>query len=129
MLYASYNRGFKGGAYNGSPIFDPTTVRAVDPEYVNAYEVGAKTQFLEDRVQLNVAAFYNDYTDMQVFRFVPDPNTGIPTASSKTRHRPRSRASKRSSGAGSAARPEPRRGVSRCDVQGLRRAGRRQHVR
>ncbi len=80
MLYASYNRGFKGGAYNGSPIFDPTTVRAVDPEYVNAYEVGAKTQFLEDRVQLNVAAFYNDYTDMQVFRFVPDPNTGIPTA-------------------------------------------------
>lgn len=80
MTYASFNRGFKSGAYNGSPIFDPSTVRAVNPEFVNAYELGTKTQWFDNRLTVNVAAFYNDYKDLQVFRFVPDPTTGVPTA-------------------------------------------------
>jgi iron complex outermembrane receptor protein len=80
MLYASFNRGFKSGAYNGSPFFDADAVRAVDPEYVNAYEVGAKTQWFGNRLLANLALFYNDYKNLQVFRFVPDPNTGVPTA-------------------------------------------------
>jgi iron complex outermembrane receptor protein len=80
MAYVSVNRGFKSGAYNGSPIFDPSTVRAVNPEFVNAYELGTKTQWFENRLTVNVAAFYNDYRDLQVFRFVPDPTTGVPTA-------------------------------------------------
>lgn len=80
MVYASFNRGFKAGAYNGSPIFDPSTVRAVNPEHVNAFELGTKTQWFDDRLMINLAAFYNDYKDLQVFRFVPDPVTGVPTA-------------------------------------------------
>jgi len=80
MAYVSFNRGYKSGAYNGSPIFDPDTVRAVNPEFVNAYELGTKTEWLDKRLTVNVAAFYNDYKDLQVFRFVPDPTTGVPTA-------------------------------------------------
>ena len=80
MTYFSFNRGFKSGAYNGSPFFDASAVRAVNPEYVNAYEIGVKSEWLERRLVVNIAAFYNDYKDLQVFRFVPDPNTGVPTA-------------------------------------------------
>jgi iron complex outermembrane receptor protein len=80
MLYVSFNRGFKSGAYNGSPFFDADAVRAVDPEYVNAYEIGVKSQWFSNRLQANLALFYNDYKNLQVFRFVPDPNTGVPTA-------------------------------------------------
>ena len=79
MMYASFNRGFKAGAYNGSPIFDPATVKAVNPEHVNAFELGSKSQWLDNRLLINLAAFYNDYKDLQVFRFVPDPVTA-PTA-------------------------------------------------
>ena len=35
-----------------------------------AYEIGLKSRLLDDRLQLNVAAFYNDITDMQVSVFL-----------------------------------------------------------
>jgi iron complex outermembrane receptor protein len=62
MLYASYNRGFKSGNYN----IIPATTPPYDPEIVDAYEIGAKTDLWDGRIRLNVAAFYYDYQDMQV---------------------------------------------------------------
>lgn len=60
--YISYNRGFKSGGYNlNSPGSAPFL-----PEHVDAYEIGAKAEFLDHRVRLNVAGFYYDYTDLQV---------------------------------------------------------------
>src|SRR5690606_139036 len=41
-----------------------------DPEFVNAYELGLKTEFLNGRGRANFSAFYNDMTDLQVARFV-----------------------------------------------------------
>ena len=62
FLYASANRGFKAGGFNiGSPQND-----AYNPEKIWSYEVGAKSELFERRLRLNLAAFYYDYTDLQV---------------------------------------------------------------
>jgi iron complex outermembrane receptor protein len=66
MGYISYNRGFKSGVYNHSD-FTPTQV-AVRPEVLDAYEVGVKSKWLDHRVQVNAAAFYYDYKNIQVSR-------------------------------------------------------------
>lgn len=60
MAYVSYSRGYKGGGFSIGQ-FD-----SFDPETVDAYEVGLKSQFLDNRARVNVAAFYKDYKDLQV---------------------------------------------------------------
>jgi len=61
LLYAQYTEGFKSGVINVGSLND-----VIDPEYVDAYEVGYKTLFAEGRASLRAAAFYYDYTDLQV---------------------------------------------------------------
>jgi len=58
-VYASYSRGFKSG------IFNPNGLTTVDPEKLDAYEVGLKTESVRD-VSLSLSAFYYDYKDQQV---------------------------------------------------------------
>ena len=72
MVYASASTGFKSGLFNGTflstnPAEIARQLEPVAPEKVLAYEVGIKSSFLSDRMILNAAAFYNDYTNMQVF--------------------------------------------------------------
>jgi iron complex outermembrane recepter protein len=67
MVYASYNHGFKSGGY------DPSSVRAavyVKPEELDAIEVGMKTELLDRRLRMNGAAYYYDYTNLQLNTFV-----------------------------------------------------------
>lgn len=65
MLYASVSRGFKSGGFNlltpGSPAFEPETL--------TTYEIGLKSLLLERRVRLNLASFYNDYSNIQVSKY------------------------------------------------------------
>jgi iron complex outermembrane receptor protein len=63
MIYATFSEGFKSGVYN---ISTPTSVGPVNPEKLKAYEVGEKSRFWNDRVQLNSSAYYYDYRDLQV---------------------------------------------------------------
>ncbi|MCR5879267.1 TonB-dependent receptor [Phenylobacterium sp. J367] len=62
LLYASVARGYKGGGLNPGNAVDPD----FEPETVMAYEVGAKNQLLGRALQANLAAFYYDYTDLQL---------------------------------------------------------------
>ena len=64
MLYTSVARGFKSGGFNGRPL-TVTGAKPFDPEYVTSYEAGFKSEWWENRIRLNVAAFLSDYTDMQ----------------------------------------------------------------
>ena len=64
--YVSYNRGFKSGVYNLNvlnPVTGPTP--PVEPEILDAFEIGLKTEFADGRVRLNGAAYYYDYQDLQ----------------------------------------------------------------
>ncbi|MBL4893781.1 MAG: TonB-dependent receptor [Emcibacter sp.] len=68
MVYANISRGFKSGGFNGRAA----TSQPYDPENLWSYEVGFKSTFADQRVRLNMAAFYNDYNDFQVSRFTAD---------------------------------------------------------
>lgn len=62
LLYASYTRGFKSGTYNfGVPA------GAVGPENLDDFEIGAKSTFLDGALRVNVAGFYYNYKDLQVY--------------------------------------------------------------
>ncbi len=63
LLYASVATGFKSGAINLGALTPP-----VRPESVTNGEIGVKTNFLDRHAQLNVAAFYSDYKDLQVLQ-------------------------------------------------------------
>jgi iron complex outermembrane receptor protein len=71
MLYGSYTRGYKGPAFN--VFFNhtaPTNAIPIDEEISDAFEIGIKSQFLDRRVQLNVAAFSVEYDGFQANNFV-----------------------------------------------------------
>jgi iron complex outermembrane receptor protein len=61
LFYAKYTQGFKSGVINIGSLND-----VIDPEYVDAYEIGYKMPFADGRASLRTAAFYYDYTDLQV---------------------------------------------------------------
>ncbi|WP_446830856.1 TonB-dependent receptor [Candidatus Foliamicus sp.] len=76
LLYASYSEGFKSGAFDHAAGPEDTSI-ALQPETAESTEFGAKTQFLEDRLQLNVAAFQVDYTGAQNGFFDPELNQDV----------------------------------------------------
>jgi iron complex outermembrane receptor protein len=65
LTYASYSHGYRAGTYNGLAYQAAQQVYFVKPETVDAFEVGLKSRFLDDRVQFNGAAFYYDYHNQQ----------------------------------------------------------------
>ena len=79
--YATVARGFKSGGLNVDPLATPNPLTAddlaFDPEFVTTYELGLKSQFLDDRARISAAVFYTDYEDRQVSQF--DEINGIPT--------------------------------------------------
>jgi iron complex outermembrane recepter protein len=69
MVYASYSEGYKTGSwttrlsapnqvYNDSLFFDP--------ENATAEEIGLKSELLDRRLRLNLAAFHTKYDDIQL---------------------------------------------------------------
>jgi len=76
MTYASAARGFKAGGFNGRASDSFIASSPFNSEYVWTYEAGAKTEWLDHRLLVDAAAFYSDYTDMQLLTVVPDTTTG-----------------------------------------------------
>jgi len=70
MGYVGYSRGCRTGTYDGSAYQDIDQIYYVEPEVVDAYEVGFKSRLAADRVQLNVALFSYDYTNQQISEIV-----------------------------------------------------------
>ena len=76
MFFASYSQGFKsGGFYGVNQNVSDFERNQYDPETANSYEVGMKGQFLDNRLQLNVTGFYNDFKDKQDSNVVADSTT------------------------------------------------------
>ena len=67
LIYASKNLGFKSGGYNSTQ----PSLAAFDPETLNAYEVGVKSEFFDHKVRFNGAAFYYDYAGIQLNKLTP----------------------------------------------------------
>jgi iron complex outermembrane recepter protein len=62
MVYASWNRGFKSGNYNLSNPTQPST----EPETLNAYEIGTKSEFFDRRLRFDASGFYDKFSNLQV---------------------------------------------------------------
>jgi iron complex outermembrane receptor protein len=71
-VYASISRGFKSAGFNGGALFAADAIGPVAPEFVTAYEVGAKWQ-ATSWIDLEAAGYFYDYTDLQVFTLRASP--------------------------------------------------------
>lgn len=67
MLYASASRGFKSGGFN---IVSSSAGNGFDPEELWSYELGARTDWHDERLRLNLTGFFYDYTDLQVQSYI-----------------------------------------------------------
>lgn len=81
LVYVSANRGFKSGTFNATDL----AARAIDPEDLDAYEIGLKSDLFGDTVRFNVAAFYYDYTNIQLSRVVTTGTQAFNAPSGKLR--------------------------------------------
>lgn len=69
MTYASVSKGYRAGGFNNSlNVAEPTNLGIIPfgPEDAWSYEVGLKSTFFDDHVRFNVAAFDNDYKNLQL---------------------------------------------------------------
>lgn len=81
LVFASVALGKKPGGF--SPLAALSTPAAIlnntyDPEVMWVYELGAKTTWMDGKLQLNGAAYYQDYGRKQVSITFVDPNS-VPT--------------------------------------------------
>lgn len=71
MFYGSYTRGYKGPAFN--VFFNhtaPTNSVPIDEETSDSFEAGIKSQFADNRIQLNASVFQVTYDGFQANNFV-----------------------------------------------------------
>jgi len=80
LAYASYSTGYKGGGVNPYPYFGPSMgdcallppgsalpcnqLNSFDPETLQTYEVGFKSDLFDRRLRLNAAGFFNKFDNI-----------------------------------------------------------------
>jgi iron complex outermembrane receptor protein len=66
--YFSYARGFKSGGYNDQSgtegFLEPIQTLPTDPETADSFELGLRSDLLDDTLRFNVSGFYVIYDDM-----------------------------------------------------------------
>ncbi len=65
MGYLTFQTGYQPGTFNEVPN-TPTQSNLINPPSLSAFTGGFKTRFLENRMQVNVEAFYYSYKDLLV---------------------------------------------------------------
>ncbi len=75
MTYALWSRGYRGGGFNGRPATLSAATIPYNPETLDNYELGFKSEFLDRRLRLNGAVYMMKYKDMQQDLDVPAPGS------------------------------------------------------
>jgi len=65
MAYFTYSAGYRAGGFNGRVDSVETAATPYNQETVDNFEVGYKSQWLDNRVRFNTAIFYMTYDDKQ----------------------------------------------------------------
>lgn len=68
-LYGTYSTGYNAGGFNARAASLPGWENQVDEEEIDAFEIGMKAEWLDNRLRTNVAVFYNEYDDIQTAQF------------------------------------------------------------
>ncbi len=81
MVFATYAEGFKAGEF-GARAGSSLTAGPTDDETSKSYEIGIKSDWLDQRLRVNATAFYTKFEDLQFGVFIPAPDnpTGQETA-------------------------------------------------
>lgn len=72
LLYFKFSHGVKSGGFNTAATL-PIALVAVNPEKLDAYELGYKSTWLDGALTFNATAFHYDYRDVQVNVVGPNP--------------------------------------------------------
>lgn len=73
MSYGYYARGYKNGGFTGRIAF-AKDIGPFNPEFVNTFEVGTKSELFDRHMRADLAMFYNIYDNMQVVQNITYPN-------------------------------------------------------
>ncbi|MBM4269884.1 MAG: TonB-dependent receptor [Deltaproteobacteria bacterium] len=66
MGYFTYSQGFRGGGFNGGARTPaPIALEPFKPEFIDSYEIGAKSIVFDNRATINVSFFLADRFDQQ----------------------------------------------------------------
>jgi iron complex outermembrane receptor protein len=65
LVYASYAQGYRAGGFNGRGQTALSARTPFDPETVDTFELGFKTEFWDNRITFNVAAFLSKFNNKQ----------------------------------------------------------------
>ena len=68
LVYASYSKGFKSGAFQYFAFTAPLAGVVVNPEKLDAYQGGVKADLFDRRLRVNASVFLYKYKDIQVPR-------------------------------------------------------------
>lgn len=85
MIYGTRSTGFRSGVFSAIDPAPGTQNIPVDPETALSHEIGVKSRFLDNRIQLNIAAFNVEYKNLQFF--YTSPTGGITNNAGKARVR------------------------------------------
>ncbi|MDE2042465.1 MAG: TonB-dependent receptor, partial [Alphaproteobacteria bacterium] len=71
MFYASFTRGYRSGGFSPRAGDAVRATTPFQPETLDSYEIGTKLDLARHMLQLNLAAFYSDYKNMQQNLTIP----------------------------------------------------------
>ncbi len=66
LSYVTYSQGFKSGGFDNRATRLDLAERPFNPEFVDSYETGLKSELFDHRLRTNLAVFYNQYHNLQV---------------------------------------------------------------
>ena len=76
MAYASWSEGFKSGGFDTKVSRASEAGRPIREETATNVELGVKSRWLDDRLQVNAAAFSTDFHDLQRITLLFDQASG-----------------------------------------------------
>jgi iron complex outermembrane receptor protein len=74
MIYATFSNGYRSGGFNGRVGNLIEAIEPYDPETVDNYEIGLKSELMDNRLRFNANVFFMDYDDKQEELQLPDNN-------------------------------------------------------
>ncbi len=80
--YATISKGYNSGGFNST--FEREEDRTFDPETSWNYEAGVKAKWLKQRVYANLAFFYIDWSNQQIYQTVPSGTGSMLTNAGKS---------------------------------------------
>ncbi|MEJ8568688.1 TonB-dependent receptor [Elongatibacter sediminis] len=76
LYFATVSQGFRVGGGNQNPIFPlPEENQNYDPDQLWNFELGAKTEWFDNRLRVNSGIYYILWEDIQVADFTDDANS------------------------------------------------------